>query len=140
MSKPTFKILKEGYTDINTPDIWKYSIHSDYPNVKIKMSGSANFTMLAGQWDASYTITHNLGYVPMVFGWVQRSGKIYPCNLMTGITDVLYDVGSPCSVMSYCSADATTVSIGVYNKFPIDAPAYANYTFTAYWRIAVDEF
>lgn len=137
-----FKVLKTGQTDINSNDIWRFAIHSDYANVKIKFSGSHVFTMAAGSWDAFYVIPHNLGYIPIVFGWLERSGKIYPCNLMTGIDDVKYDVGAfdICSVFAYCSADDTNVYIGAYNKFPIDAPAYANYDFTAHWRIAVDNY
>lgn len=137
------RILKDGETDIESADIWRFALHSDYPNIKIKFSGSANFTMLTGEWDAFYTIPHNLGYVPQVFGWLERSGKIYPCNLFTGITDVLYGPDpdfDQCTVFAYCFADATNVYIGAYNKFPVDAGAYANYAFTAHWRIAVDEF
>lgn len=137
-----FKILKEGQTNINSTDIWRFAIHSDYPNVKIKLAGSANFTMTAGNFYAEYVIPHNLGYIPIVFGWVERSGKIYPCNLLTGISDVFFssDPLDVCSVFAYCSADATNVYIGVYNKFPVDAPAYSNYTFKAHWRISVDEY
>ena len=137
-----FKVLKEGQTDIDSTDIWRFAIHSDYPNVKIKFSGSTNFTMLAGQWDAYYVIPHNLGYIPIVYGWLERSGKIYPCNLLTGIDDVKYDAGEfdICSVFAYCSADENNVYIGAYNKFPVDAGAYQNYTFKAHWRIAVDQY
>jgi len=136
------KFLKEGQTDIKSTDVWRFAVHSDYPNVKIKFQGKADFTMFAGNWDAFYTIPHNLGYVPIVFGWLERSGKIYPCNLLTGIDDVKYDTGEfdYCSVFAYCGADENNVYIGAYNKFPVDAPAIANYTFTAHWRIAVDEF
>lgn len=137
-----FKVLKEGQTDITSNDKWRFAIHSDCANVKIKYAGNANFTMLAGNWDAYYVIPHNLGYIPIVYGWLERSGKIYPCNLLTGIDDVKYDAGAGdiCSVFAYCSADANNVYIGAYNKFPIDAPAFANYTFKAHWRIAVDEY
>ena len=136
------KILKSGETDIDSTDIWRFAMHSDYPNVKIKFQGSSNFTMVAGQWDAYYTIPHNLGYIPQVWGWLERSGKIYPCNLLTGISDVFYDAGpyDTCSVFAYCAADETNVYIGAYNKFPVDAGAYQNYTFKAHWKIAVDEF
>jgi len=137
-----FKVLKEGETDIDSNDIWRFAIHSDYPNVKIKFSGSNNFTMLTGNYYAEYVIPHNLGYVPIVFGWVERSGKIYPCNMLTGIDDVFYDSGEfdTCSVFAYCSADDTNVYIGVHNKFPVDALAYDDYVFKAHWRIAVDEY
>jgi len=137
-----FKILKEGETDINSTDISKFAIHSDYPNVKIKFAGKANFTMFAGDYMAEYIIPHNLGYIPIVFGWLERSGRIYPCNTMTGINDVKYGSGESdiCSVMAVCTADTTNVHIIAHNKFPVDAPAYDNYVFTAHWRIAVDEF
>lgn len=135
------KILKDGQTDINSSDIWRFAIHSDYANVKMKWTGQGNFTMYSGNWDAHYEISHNLGYIPIVFGWLERSGKIYPCNMLTGINDVKYGSGAYdiCSVFAYCSADTSKVYIGAYNKFPIDAPAYSNYTFTAHWRIAVDQ-
>lgn len=136
------RILRNGETDIKSSDIWRFAMHSDYPNVKIKFSGSGNFTMNTGQWDASYTFAHNLGYIPQVFGWLERSGKIYPCNMLTGIDDVKYDTGPYdfCTVGAYCSADDTNIYIGAYNKFPVDAGALTNYTFKAHWRVAVDEF
>lgn len=139
---PKLKILKEGETDINSTDIWRFAFHSDYPVYKIISSGSANFTMFTGQWDAFYTIPHNLGYIPQVFGFLERSGKIYPCNLFTGINDVFYDVGptDTCTVFAYCSADDTNVYIGAYNKIPVDAPAISDYVFKAHWRITVDEY
>jgi len=137
-----FKILKAGETDINSTDIWRFAIHSDYPNVKIKLAGKADFTMHTGEFDAQYVIPHNLGYVPIVFGWIERSGKVYPVNSLTGIDDVFYDVGpfDICSVFAYCSADVNNIYIGVHNKLPVDATAIANYLFTAHWRIAVDEY
>ena len=137
-----FKILKEGQTDITSSDKWRFAIHSDCANVKIKQSGSSNFTMAAGTWDAFYTIAHNLGYIPIVFGWLERSGKIYPCNMFTGIDDVFFsaDPLDVCSVFAYCSADINNIYIGAYNKLPVDAPAYQDYTFKAHWRIAVDEY
>ena len=134
------KILNEGETDINSTEIWRYSIHSDYPNVKIIYQGSQSFVMSTGQWDSSNTFTHNLWYIPIVYGWLERSGKTWNCNMLTGISDVIADDGvTQCTVNAYCLATATTVTIGAYNKLPTDAPALTNYTFTAHWKIAVDE-
>lgn len=134
ITKPTFNVLTET-------NLFNFILTSDYPTYKISLEGSANFTMATGQWEAFYTIPHGLSYIPMVFGWVERSGKIYPCNMFTGISDVFYDVGplDTASVFSYCSADATNVYIGVYNDFPTDAPAIANYQFTAHWKIFLDQ-
>lgn len=137
-----FKVLKNGQTDISSTDKWRFAINSDCTNVKIKYSGSGNFVLPAGDYDAYYTINHNLGYIPIVFGWVERSGKIYPCNLLTGINDVLFssDPADICTVMAICLADTSNIYIGVHNKFPVDAPAYDNYSFKAHYRIAVDNY
>ena len=135
-----FKILKEGKTNINSTDISDFVIHSGYPNVKIKFSGSNNFTLSSGSYQAYHTVTHNLGYIPQAYGWVERNSKIYPCNLYapTGEFGVKYNSTDDADVMTICSSTTTTTSIGVFIKFPVGATAYTNYTFTAHWRIAVD--
>ena len=134
-----FRVLKTGETDINSTDIWRFALHSDYPNLKIGFSGSGSLTMASGEFIAQYTVAHNLGYTPIAFGWLERSGKVWSCNQVTGIDDVKDTANDTVAVFAYCTADATNVYIGAHNQLPVDAPAKNNYTFTVYWKIAVDE-
>lgn len=141
MSNPLFKILKPGETDINSTDVWRYSIHSDHTNIKIKYVVDSAFQMNAGNFSATYSFAHGLGYIPRVFSWIERNGKAYKCNSFLGIDDVKFGSGpyDIISLFSSCSSDSSTSSISVYSMFPVDAPAYTNYTFVAHMRIAVDE-
>jgi hypothetical protein len=132
------KILKSGKTNIDSTDISDFAFHSDYPVYKIISSGSADFTMLAGNYEASYTITHNLGYIPMVLGFAQHGigGYIFPCNMPADM-NVAPDFGTQ---FIYCYADENTATITVHNQLPVDYTVTSNTTFTAYWRIMVDEY
>jgi hypothetical protein len=134
-----FKVLKPGETNINSTEIWRYTLHSDHPNMKIGFSGSADLTMISGDFIAQYTIFHNLGYIPIAFGWVERSGKIWSCNQVTGIDDVKDTLNDTVSVFAYCSADISNVYIGVHNQLPVDASAKTDYLFRVHWKIAVDQ-
>jgi hypothetical protein len=60
------KILKQGETDITSNDIWRFSVHSDYPTQKIYASGQTTLTIPAGSNDGIKTINHGLGYAPIV--------------------------------------------------------------------------
>ena len=148
---PKLKILKQGETDINSTDIWRFAFHSEYPVYKIISSGSASMTMLAGEFQTSYTITHNLGYVPMVFGFVQEASVtiggtyfpgayIYPCNIPADLFVFNNDGGGTGTQFIYCYADETTMTIVVHNQLPVDYLSRYDCTFNVYWRIAVDEY
>lgn len=76
------KILKSGETDIESTDIWRFAIHSDYISQKIALVGSKTLVLpaysLGTDGDSvSGTIAHNLGYTPLFFAFVQYNGKGY---------------------------------------------------------------
>ena len=145
------KILKSGKTNIDSTDISDFAFHSDYPVYKVLQSGNAEFTMQGnvhiddGDIDASYTVAHNLGYTPMVIGWLQNGTDIYPCNSLVE-TQKYFDLGggSPYvfygTSFVYCTADNTNITIGLHNILPADFPNQYTTTFKAHWRIMADEY
>jgi len=60
------KILKEGETNIDSSDIWRFAVHSDYPTQKIALTGQTTITILNGNKSGSKTISHSLGFAPTV--------------------------------------------------------------------------
>ena len=83
-----FKVTKPGFDALTETNAYNFILNTDYPTYKVAFDGSSNFTLSAGQFQASYIITHNLGYIPMAMGWIGRSGRVYPVNGNPGITDV----------------------------------------------------
>lgn len=75
------KVLHEDETDINSPDIWRYTLHSDYRGLPITVKGSQAFTIPAGQVYNEITVNHNLG-----------SNNIYLVNIEYG--GFAYQVGA----------------------------------------------
>jgi len=67
------KILKTGETDIESTDIWRFSVHSDYPTQKIYSSGQTTLTILEGETSGEKTISHSLGYAPIVMAMFEES-------------------------------------------------------------------
>jgi hypothetical protein len=61
------KILKDGETDMQSTNISKFVMHTDYPAQKIYSSGQTNLVIPSGEIDGYVTVTHSLGYVPTVF-------------------------------------------------------------------------
>jgi hypothetical protein len=74
---PVLKILKTGETDIDSTDISKFAVHSDYPAQKIYASGSTTITIPSGGLAGSVTINHALGYSPSVTAMFEISGGRY---------------------------------------------------------------
>ena len=71
------KILKTGETDINSTDIWRFCIHSDYPTQKIYASGQTTLTIPADSTSGVKTISHSLGYAPIVMAMFEIDGSRY---------------------------------------------------------------
>lgn len=71
------RILKSGETNINSNEIWRFAMHSDYKCQKLGSSGSTNLVMPALSGYASGSIYHNFGYIPPFFCFVEHSGKGY---------------------------------------------------------------
>jgi hypothetical protein len=76
------KILKDGETDIESTDISKFALHSDYKCQKIALASHVDITLPDGSnwFDGDFAegvINHNLGYVPIFFPFVEYGGKGY---------------------------------------------------------------
>jgi hypothetical protein len=137
---PILKVLKSGETDIDSSDIWRFALHSDYPTFKIKESGSQSVTLLSGTSKITHTITHNLGYYPMFFASVKYGSYDYPIrgygidNAITGILDIY---GDPTSILTYAYPyDTNNLGIGI-SSVPYEVGS--NYSFTVSWAIMIDE-
>ncbi|NCD18112.1 MAG: hypothetical protein EOL91_12555 [Actinobacteria bacterium] len=76
------KILKQGETNINSTDIWRFAMHSDYKNQKIAGHKTISITLPAGsEWlDGDYVernIYHGLGRYVNFYAYVEHRGKGY---------------------------------------------------------------
>jgi hypothetical protein len=135
------KILKEGETDIDSADIWRFAFHSDYPTFKIKAEGESNFTISSGQQEAHADITHSLGYSPAYLAYIEYGGYVYPVQ---GDTFVFYDemylsttAGYDVAVRFYSYTDSSKLRIGAYF---VTSTSNANRTFTAHYKIMEDKW
>lgn len=78
-----FKVLRSGETDINSTDIWRFAIHSDYRNQKVTSIYQSTFTLPAGSsWlNDDYVeafIYHGAGEIEAYYAEVYFNGKSYP--------------------------------------------------------------
>jgi len=71
------KILKSGETDIESTDIWRFCIHSDYPTQKVYASGQTTLVIPAGSNYGEKIITHSLGYAPIVMAMFETDSGIF---------------------------------------------------------------
>ena len=74
---PVLKILKEGETDIDSTDIWRFAMHSDHKNYKVGAFDNTTIVLPGGSFSRSSSITHNLGYIPVFFAYIEHLGKGY---------------------------------------------------------------
>ena len=87
------KVLREGETNINSTDIWRFSLHSDYPTFKVFSSGSLTLSATTAGGNLGYyaetSVTHNLGYNPITFVYADFSAyPQYPGDIAIKTTDV----------------------------------------------------
>jgi len=79
---PILKVLKSGETDIDSSDIWRFAMHSDYKNQKINSFLHTQLTLPAGSsWlNSDYvevTIVNPTGNVSAFFATVEFGGYSY---------------------------------------------------------------
>ena len=72
-----FKALRTGETNINSTDIWRFCIHSDYPTQKIYSAGQTTLTIPNGLDYGTVSVNHSLGYRPSVSAVFQVYGNRY---------------------------------------------------------------
>lgn len=139
-----FKILKDGETDIDSADIWRFAFHSDYPTWKISSAGSASISMTPGDYYAEYVVSHNLGYKPIYIANVQYGTRVYsaqadanPIN-ESGYITIPNQGGGNSIIRFYSAVDDNDLMIGVYTADFGSASTTTNYT--VYWTLFLDEF
>ena len=72
-----FKILKLGETDIESNDIWRFALHSDFPAQKVAIFGQTTLKILSGNTYGSKALIHGLNYAPTVFAMFQNYSNRY---------------------------------------------------------------
>lgn len=115
------KILKNGEIDIESTDISKFALHSNYKCQKIALATNVQITLPAGStwWDGDFAegvINHNLGYVPIFFPFVEFASKGYEAcgNANPQITLTPVDPGDPVGAAFDIWADSTQLHITVW--------------------------
>lgn len=114
------KILKDGETDIDSTDISKFALHSDYKCQKVALASYVNITLPAGSnyWDGDYAsgvLYHNLGYIPLFFVFVEHGGKGYEaCGNANPQIDLQSSDSDPVGASFSIDADSDKLNITVW--------------------------
>lgn len=116
-----FRLLKSGETDIESTDIWRFSLHTRYPTYKIIDQGTVTLTANTVGGDLGYyaeeVISHNLTFKPQSFVFADFSA--YPPYLggtqikvtdVTGWYQFYYD-DSVMTVVQYIDENNLTLRI-----------------------------
>jgi len=72
-----FKVLKAGETDINSTDIWRFSVHSDHPTQKVHSASTTTIVIPAGTTFGSKAIANPIGYAASVHAMFLINGSRY---------------------------------------------------------------
>jgi hypothetical protein len=137
------KILKTGETDINSTDIWRFALHSDYPTSKIAISGSTTATILAGDMAINHptgfiAIPHNLGYVPFCKVSVVRTSTSFSGTRVVRLcgNQVFYDETDVIGRGYSATADTENLYVEIYNTVETQVTTR---TFTIHYIIQYDQ-
>ena len=138
-----FKVLRTGETNIDSTDIWRFSIHSDYPTAKIALSGSTTGTILSGGQAINepygyISIAHNLGYVPFCKVSVGRTSTDFAGTRVFRISgnQVFFNETDVLGRVFYATADTTHLYVGIYNTVDLQP---STRTFNIYYIIQYDQ-
>lgn len=135
------KVLREGQTNINSTDIWRFSLHSDYPTFKVLSSGQLTLSTLTAGGSLGYyaqtAVAHNLDYKPITFVYADFSPyPQYPGDLAIKTSDV-----SGWYIFYYNDSIiyVTQWSDSTNTYFRIETPEY-NKSLTFYYTITADKW
>ena len=137
-------MLKTGETDIDSPDIWRFAFHSDYPTLKIATSGSNSLSLTPGNFYSEHTVTHSLGYKPIYFANIQYGTRAYTVQATTtpvsesGYIEVMNELGWTSIINFYSTVTDTELLLGVSTGDGENADD--TISFTVYWTVYLDEF
>lgn len=71
-----FEIAKDGFDVLTTAD--KNKIYSSkYQTFKAELEVTINVTITAGDTEEVLTVSHNLGYYPVMFAWLTHAGQTH---------------------------------------------------------------
>ena len=116
--------------DVKTTALKNKILHSDYPLHKIAMEGDDTLDVDILAIDASKTIAHNLGYVPLVFLYIQSDVASSTRHLVRGRDPFALPAGDgydPRFILSMTDIDFT-----IYVEFPDNVPDARSYNFHYY--------
>lgn len=127
-----FDIAKDGFDVLTTPD--KNKIYaSDYRTYKVNLEDSVEDTITAGDTEEFLTVTHNLGYRPVVYAWLSRDGENHE---IAGYRLVEFPSGITI-IAIWRHIDVNTVRFELY---PSSSPQDITRTFRWTYKIMADEF
>ena len=134
------KILKTGETNINSTDIWRFVLHSDYPTSKIFANSSASVTILtgnqgiegqtAGNPPIAKQIYHGLGYIPMCRVTVNRTSTSFSGTRYFSVkgSQTYFDETDVLGRVFSATADINYLNLYLFNT--VDAqPSNRSWTF-----------
>ena len=115
------KILKTGEADIESTDIWRFCVHSDYPTQKVYSSGQTTLTIPAGNNSGTKTISHGLGYAPIVMAMFETmNGKFTKVFGESKVSKII-------PVMQYLAVNPTYNTIIAWESYDIPGVRTTSY-------------
>jgi len=137
---PKFRVIRDDYlgTDINSTEFFKFALREDKQTYKISEYKEVTFTMLANTGSVSESISHSLGYIPVVSPTIKHGSNGYPyMGVLNPTIEVPAFGGGTTFIFFFISWDHTTISIDGYtDSFTTNAN---NETFTVEVNIMLDE-
>ena len=131
-------MLKDGETDIDSSEIWRFASHSDYKNYKVGETGSVTIVLLAGTGSKVGFISHNLGYIPVFFAYIEHEGKGYLVAGSNNNPRISVPTGGGSTLISF-SVEATSTALNIVARASIAGNPTSNETFIVRVFFIADE-
>ena len=127
-----FEIAKDGFNVLTTAD--KNKVYSSkYRTYKVNIEDSVEDTISSGDSEEVFDVSHNLGYRPVVYAWLSRSGENHE---ISGFRVVEFP-SSVIIIASWYHLNSNTLRFILY---PNGATQGTTRTFRWTYKIMVDEF
>jgi hypothetical protein len=129
------KILKQGETDKESNDIWRFALHSDYPAQKVALFGQTTLKILSGNTFGTKAVVHSLGYAPIVFAMFQNYSNRYV--KVNGQKNSYRPVDDEAQIYSV-KTDSSQILFNA-DPLPSTAPAGSDIDINVYYLILYEE-
>lgn len=127
-----FEIAKDGFDVLTTAD--KNKIYSSkYQTFKAEIEVTVDDTITAGDTEEVLTVTHNLGYYPVVYAWLTHAGQTHE---VCGFRAIDFPSGGEIQAVWL----HTNVNQIEFTLFPPFGTMGATKTYTWTYKIMKDEF